>query len=207
MTFYTTTGSMSTGTYSNYSNYYQEGTTAAGTLYNNWNYFSYMSTGQYANVDMGTGYISPHFTRYESRQEAVIHKPSEQELLRQREADAKAKKEREEMANAERKARVLLSEYLDYENRQRLIDKQPLEIPSGLFEDIKYQIPISYDRIKALKENKIITELCLSVKTSESLPMDDIILTKLLHVIHDEENMLRTANHVNRQENLLARLN
>lgn len=198
---------MYTGTYSNYSNYIQEGTTTAGTLYD-WNYFS-------GTTGTGTGYISPYqhshtvpySTQYKSIQDTVIHKPSEQELLRQREADAKAKKEREAMANAERKARVLLSEYLDSENRQRLIDKQPLEIPSSLFEDIKYQIPISYDRIKALKENKIITELCLSVKTPESLPMGDVILTKLLYVTHDEENMLRTANHVNRQENLLARLN
>ncbi len=101
-----------------------------------------------------------------------------------------------------------MTEYLDTENLQRLVNKQHLEVPSRLFEDIKYHIPISNGRIKALKENKVITELCLTVKDFRNMPVDDIILTKLLHVLHDEENMLRTANHFNnKEENLLARLN
>jgi hypothetical protein len=88
-----------------------------------------------------------------------------------------------------------------------LLDKKPLEVSSRLFGDIKYHIPISNGRIKAWKENNVVTELCLSVRESGCLPTDDIVLTKLLHVLYDEENMLRTANHFDTKENLLARLN
>lgn len=206
------TASYDTGTYSDYySNYSQQNSTTATTAdNNNWNYFS-MYTGTTPSsttcngTHTGTAYSVPYM-----RSEKVPYKPSEQELLRLRDERAKAeeaaKKAREEFAEAEGKARLLLLEYLDNENRQRLLDKKPLEVPSRLFEDIKYHIPISNGKIKAWKENKVVTELCLAVRKSGCLPTDDIVLTKLLHVINDEENMLRTANHFGVKENLLTRL-
>lgn len=200
-----------TGTYGEYYNEYlnRNSTVATGTGWND--YFSVQtstisSPTLYNMTHTGsTGYYVPYIQR-----EIVSERPSEQELLRRREerikAEEIAKKAREESIEAERKARLLLLEYLDPENRQRLLEKKPLEIPSRLFEDIKYHIPISNGRIKAWKENKVVTELCLAVRESGCLPTDDIVLTKLLHVLHDEENMLRTANHFDKKENLLTRL-
>lgn len=207
------TATCNTGTYSEYYNdyLYRNSTTAADTCYNGWNYFSAQtyttnSSTLYNTNHTGTGHYIPYVQR-----EITYDKPSEQELLRRREERAKAeetaKKALEEAVKAEEKARLLLLEYLDNENRQRLLDKKPLEVPSRLFGDIIYHIPISNGRIKAWKENKVVTELCLSVRESGCLPTDDIILTKLLHVLHDEENMLRTANHFDTKENLLTRLN
>lgn len=210
MIYYTTADSNSTGTCSNYYNdyMYRNSTTASGSDY--WNR-PYMTTGTTSSWTQSTQtYTSVPYiaTRY-SRE--VEYKPSEQELSRQKEERIKAaeaaKKAKEEAEEAARKARSLLSEYLDHENMKRLMNKEPLEVPSRLFGDIRYQIPISNGRIEARKENKVVTELCLAVKESGCLPTDDIILTKLLHILHDEENMLRTANHFHQQENLLARLN
>jgi hypothetical protein len=208
--YYTTT--YDSGTCGNYySDYFrQNSTTATCTGYDNWRHISqYTGTTSatlYDRSNTGTAYNIPYIQSTKSPD-----KPTEQELLRQREERAKteeiAKKAREEAAKAEEKARILLLEYLDNENRQRLLDRKPLEVPSRLFGDIKYHIPISNGRIKAWKENKVVTELCLAVRESGCLPTDDIVLTKLLHVLHDEENMLRTANHFETKENLLARLN
>jgi hypothetical protein len=216
--YYTTYDNTSTGTYgqytNNYSNNYSNSTTSpSGTGYNNWDYFSTGTTSSswtsklYGSTYINTGYD----TGYVARQK-VAPKLSEEELTRLREEREKvveaAKKAREAAEEAARKARLLLTEYLDNENMQRLLKKEPLEVPSRLFGDIKYHIPISnHARIKALKENKVVTELCLAVKDSGRLPTDDVVLTKFLHVLHDEENVLRTANHFNKQENLLARLN
>lgn len=203
-----------TATYSEYYNNFlcrNSTTAAADTGYNSWNYFPTQTCTTNSSTlcnttQTGTGYYVPYVQR-----EITSDKPSEQELLRRREERAKAeetaKKALEEAVKAEEKARLLLLEYLDNENRQRLFDRKPLEVPSRLFGDIIYHIPISNGRIKAWKENKVVTELCLSVRESGCLPTDDIILTKLLHVLHDEENMLRTANHFDTKENLLARLN
>lgn len=220
MTFYTADSTNSTRTWNYYNgtaqnNYSNATTTSSG--YNNWDYFNTTSGattspyGQiYISTPPGTAYPERLYVRVPSVQE-VVYKPTEQELLRQREekikAEEAAKKAKEEAEEAARKARLLLAEYLDNENMQRLLGGRPLEIPSRLFGDIKYHIPISNDRIKAWKENKVVTELCLAVKGSGYLPTDDIVLTKLLHVLHDEENMLRTANHFNKYENLLTRLN
>lgn len=200
------------GTCGNYYNDYfrQNSTTATSTGYNNWNYFT-ASTGTtssstlYNSSHTGTPYNVPY-----SQVREVPEKLSEQELSRRREERTKAeeiaKKAREDALEAEGKARLLLLECLDNENKQRLLDKKPLEIPSRIFSDIRYSIPISNDRIKAWKENKVVTELCLAVRESGCLPTDDIVLTKLLHVLHDEENMLRIANHFDIKENLLLRL-
>lgn len=111
-------------------------------------------------------------------------------------------------ADAKEKAKNLLLEYLDDDNKQRFLANKPLEIVSNLFKNIKYHVPISkIGRIKAWKDNKIISELCILVKEGEPLPLEDVILTKLLYIINDEENVLRTANHSNVQENLLSGLN
>jgi len=206
-----------TGTCSGYYDdyWYRNSTTAASASYNNWSNIS-VQTGTtsssipYYGIHTGTAYNIPYIYPY-AQSEKTQEKPSEQELLRRREerskTEAAAKKTREDFAEAEGKARLLLLEYIDNENRQRLLDKKPLEVSSRLFGDIKYDIPISNGRIKAWKENNVVTELCLSVRESGCLPTDDIVLTKLLHVLHDEENMLRTANHFDVKENLLARLN
>jgi len=135
-------------------------------------------------------------------QEQIEQERINQELLNKRKAENDAIEK-----VAKEKARVLLLEYLDNENKQRLLENKPLEIVSKLFKYVKYHIPISYGRIKARKENKIITELCLAVREPERLPLEDVILTKLLHVSNDEKNMLKTANHFNVQENLLTGLN
>lgn len=212
--YYTTYNTGTCGDY--YSDYLnQNSTTATSTGYDNWSNFStYTGTmpspTQYSRIQTGTGCNILNIYPY-TQSEKVQDKPSEQELLRRREERAKAeeaaKRAMEECAEAEGKARLLLLEYLNNENKQRLLDKKPLEVSSRLFRDIRYHIPISNGRIKAWKENKVVTELCLAVRESERLPTYDIVLTKLLHVLHDEENMLRTANHFDAKENLLARLN
>lgn len=112
-----------------------------------------------------------------------------------------------EEAGATERAKILLLEYLDDDNKQKFYDKKHLEISSKLFGGVKYHVPLSkLGRIKAWKDNKIITELCLSVKEDEQLPTEDVVLTKFLHVLHDEKNMLKVANHSNVQENLLTGL-
>lgn len=117
-------------------------------------------------------------------------------------------KTRKQEIEAQEKARKLLLEYLDRDNKQKYLEKKPIEIASRLFNDIKYQIPISkLDRILALKDDKIVSRLCLVVKEPEQIPLEDVVLTKLLHFLNDEEYALRTANHSIVQENLLARLN
>jgi hypothetical protein len=191
-----------------YDDWYRGSTTATHTEHNILYYKPVQTTTYYSYIEGYTGTADnfPYIQR-----ENIQNKPSEQDLLRQREervkAEEAAKRELEETAKAEEKARFLLLEYLDNENIQRFLDKKPLEVPSRLFGDIKYHIPMSNGRIKAWKESKVVTELCLSVKDSGYLPTSDIVLTKLLHILHDEENVLRTANHFDKKENLLARLN
>ena len=216
MTIYTNADSTTVGSIGDYYNdyIYRNSTTSYSNRTNytayfndktNWDYYSTTGTTSSTYLPYIGIYIKPQVIREV--------KPSKEELLRREEERLKAveeaKKAREEAEEAARKARVLLTEYLDDENLQRLLNKQPLEVSSGLFSDVKYHIPISnYGRIKALKNDKIITELCLAVQDSRNLPTDDIILAKMLHVLHDEENMLRTANHFNnKDENLLRRLN
>lgn len=114
---------------------------------------------------------------------------------------------KEEIEATER-AKNLLLEYLDEDNKQRFLNNKRLEISSKLFDGVKYHIPLSkVGRIKAWKENMVITELCLLVKETEQLPTEDIILTKLLYALHDERYMLKTAKHFNIKENLLLELN
>ncbi len=131
------------------------------------------------------------------------HPPEPQLQIPQKSAEQIREEEK-----ATERAKTLLLEYLDEENKQKFLDKKHLEVASKLFKDVKYHIPLSkLGRIKAWKEDKVITELCLLVKETEQLPTEDIVLTKLLYVNNDEKNMLKTANHSNVKENLLAELN
>ena len=215
--YYTTPSTTYSGTGTYYSNYSKMSTTTASNDYNNWDYIN-GTTGTTCSQSYWQQSAKPYYVQYYDEpvikykpNETVIHKPSEQELLERQKIKAKeleiAEKAKIEAKIAEEKARSLLLEYVDSENKQRLIDKKPLEVPSRLFGDVVYQIPISGGRIKALKGDKIVTELCLTLSTPELLPSDDIVLTKLLHTVHDEENMLRTAKHWNVKEDLMARLN
>lgn len=110
---------------------------------------------------------------------------------------------------AEERARSLLLEHLDEFNKDRYIKKEPIEIPSNIWSDVRYRLPISkWEKIVALKKEKVIDRLCLMVQEPEYLPLEDVVLTKMLHVLYNEIEMLRTANHYPEKdgENLLNRL-
>lgn len=145
--------------------------------------------------------IPSWLTYYLERRELQPESDSER-----RERDLREKKEAERKKEAIDRAKDLLLEYLDSENRQRYLDKKPVEVESKLFSGVKYHIPISYDRVKAWKQDRVISELCLRIKAPEPLPLEDIVLAKLLLLENDEADVLRTANHFNVQENLLAGL-
>lgn len=120
----------------------------------------------------------------------------------------KIKEEKDAEKDAAERAKNLLLEYLDDKNRQRFLNKEQIEVRSKLFKDVRYHIPLSkFGKIKARKNDNVVTELCILVKETERLPTEDIVLAKLLHVMNDEVNMLKIANHSNIKENLLAGLN
>ncbi len=210
-----------TSYYNYYSDYFSHGLTTSGLTTSMYRLFPTQPTTGTISTCTDTCSDSTYYlpgnhncTYYQDPKIIIQTKDpelTEQELLKikekRTEAKVAAEKARREKEDAEKKARELLLECLDIENVKKLKNKEPLEVSSKLFGDIKYQIPVSNGRIKALKDGKIISELCLSVKESGCWPMDDIVLTKLLYVTHDEENMIRVANHYNVNENLLARLN
>ncbi len=168
------------------------GTTTIGTA--SGNYYDW----EYLNSTTAAGSISIQHAQYPYSNIQAVRYEEIQEPPEKLKAEADAKE----------KAKNLLLEYIDDDNKQRFLANKPLEIVSNIFENIKYQIPISkIGRIKAWRDNKIISELCILVKEGEPLPLEDVILTKLLYIINDEENVLRTANHSNVQENLLSGLN
>lgn len=158
-------------------------------------------------------YTVPYYSLYIGRQESYYSRVQEQYHPQENRPQKpvqhqKSPEQIKEEAQATERAKILLLEYLDEDNKQKFYDKKHLEVPSKLFDGVKYHIPLSkLGRIKACKENKVITELCLLVKEAEQLPIEDVVLAKLLHVSHDEKNMLRTANHSNVHENLLVNLN
>lgn len=208
---HTTTNSNSGTTYPYMMHTISSNNTMTGNYYEDWDLMS-QTTGTTSSITSWLTYIVPY--QITNREMQEINRDAE-ELERElnrglspefiREQERRRQEIQKADAEAKEKARILLLEYLDDENKRRISDNKPLEIASKLFNDIKYHIPISHDRIEAWKDNKVIEELCLSVKACD-LPLDDIILTKLLHVIHDEENVLRTAQHWQVKENLLARL-
>lgn len=193
---------------------YTNSTTTANDYFSDWTRsFTEAGTGticapyeQTYTVPYGTLYIGRQESYYQRVQESYNqeHRPPEP----QQQIPQKSPEQIKEETDATERAKTLLLEYLDEENKQKFLDKKHLEISSKLFGGVKYHIPLSkLGRIKAWKENKVITELCLLVKEVEQLPIEDVVLTKLLHVMNDETNMLKTANHSNVKENLLAGLN
>lgn len=194
---------------------YTNSTTTANDHFGDW-------TRSFTTADTGTTY-APYAQTYTvlyddiftERQETYYprvqepYNPQEQRPPEpQQQISQKSPGQIKEEIDATERAKTLLLEYLDEDNKQKFLDKKHLEIASKLFGDVKYHIPLSkLGRIKAWKENRVITELCLLVKEVEQLPTEDVVLTKLLHVMNDEANMLKTANHSNIKENLLAGLN
>ena len=174
-----------------------------------------LSTGT-AHVPYTQTYTVPYDTLYTGRQETYYpilfqepYNPQENRPQEpQQQIPQKSPGQIKEEADATERAKTLLLEYLDEDNKQKFLDKKHLEIASKLFNSVKYHIPLSkLGRIKAWKDDKVITELCLLVKEIEQLPEEDVVLTKLLYVMNDEKNMLRTANHFSVKENLLVGLN
>lgn len=157
-----------------------------------------------------TGREGIHFQRGQEqhRCQEEHQRQEEHHSIPRQHLQQKSPEQIKEEKNAIERAKTLLLENLDEDNRKKFLDKKNLEISSKLFDEIKYQVPLSkFGRIKAWKENRIITELCLVVEESEQLPTEDVILAKLLHILHDEKNMLETANHSNVKEDLLAKIN
>lgn len=193
---------------------YTNSTTVGNDYFTDWNRSTTAGTGTtYAPYERT--YTVPYDPLYTGRQESYyqrIQEPYNHQENRtpepQQQIPQKSPEQIKEETEATEMAKTLLLEYLDEENKQKFLDKKHLEISSKLFNDVKYHIPLSkLGRIKAWKENKVISELCLLVKETEQLPVEDVVLTKLLHVMNDETNMLKTANHSNVKENLLAGLN
>ena len=193
---------------------YTNSTTTANDYFSDWTRsFTEAGTGttyapyeQTYTIPYGTLYIGRQESYYQRVQEPYNqeHRPPEP----QQQIPQKSPEQIKEETEATERAKNLLLEYLDEDNKQKFLDKKHLEISSKLFGGVKYHIPLSkLGRIKAWKENKVISELCLLVKEIEQLPVEDVVLTKLLHVMNDETNMLKTANHSNVKENLLAGLN
>ncbi len=168
---------------------------------------TYVPCTQTYTVPYDALYIGRQETYYPIVQEPYQppeHRPPEH----QQQISQKSPEQIKEETDATERAKNLLLEYLDEDNKQKFLNKKHLEIASKLFEGIKYHIPLSkLGKIKARKEDKVITELCLLVKETEQLPEEDVVLTKLLYVMNDEKNMLKTANHFSVKENLLAELN
>lgn len=116
-------------------------------------------------------------------------------------------RQKQEDAEASECARRLLMEYLDEKNRKNLTMEKPIEVESGIHRGLKYQIPYYDGRIKAYREDNVVSELCMQVRASEWLPREDKLLARLLYIQNDEAQALRTANHFEIKENLLEGLN
>lgn len=109
----------------------------------------------------------------------------------------------------EKLARALLLKHLNRDNRKRYFNDEPIEIISKIFDDIVYKIHLrKHAQICAHnREDIVVDELCVEVDETEILPVDDVVLTKLLHVLYNEENMLKTAVHTSNIDDLLIRMN
>lgn len=194
---------------------YTNSTTTANDYFSDWNRsFTTTCTGT-TYVPYGRTYTVPYdniFTGIQGTCYPIVQEPYRYQEHRspepQQQIPQKSPEQIKEETKATERAKTLLLEYLDDDNKQKFLDKKHLEISSKLFGGVKYHIPLSkIGRIKAWKEDKVITELCLLVKEVEQLPTEDVVLTKLLYIMNDETNMLKTANHSNIKENLLAGLN
>jgi hypothetical protein len=187
---------------------YSNSTTTANDYFRDW-------TNSSATTCTGTTYIPyqqtctvPYDNLFTGRQGQYYQILQEYHPEPQQQIPKKSPEQIKEEIEATERAKTLLLEYLDEENKQKFLDKKHLEISSKLFNGVKYHIPLSkLGRIKVRKESNVITELCLLVKETEQLPAEDVVLTKLLYVLYDERGMLKMANHFNVKENLLVELN
>lgn len=171
----------------------------------------------WANSTTGTGttytpywqtYTVPYDDGFTGRQAPYHQIVQDLNIEPQQQIPQKSPEQIKEENEASERAKTLLLEYLDEDNKRKFLDKKRLEISSRLFGGVKYHIPLSkVGRIKVWKDDNMVTELCLLVKETEQLPAEDVLLTKLLHILHDEKNMLKTAHHFNVKENLLLWLN
>ncbi len=111
-----------------------------------------------------------------------------------------------ERNEAKRKARALLLNNLDPMNKWRILKGEgKVHVESQIFEGITYKIPF-WGRILACRGERVVSELCLNVDTTENIPTDDMVLTKFLHMLYDERNAVGIAAHSCQIENLKARL-
>jgi hypothetical protein len=192
--------------------------TASSTSWINSGYTNTTSTGGFDYYYQGTTtagdytFIRPIASYYREYESVPAYKPpTPEEMQRAIDLDhmlaEKRRLDHQEREEASRKARILLIDYADDENKERLQLGQPfIEVRSTKFKGVKYKIPVeSNERIKACRGNNVITELCLTV-ADHGMPTDDAVLTKMLHAMHDEENMLAVSNHFNQKENLKPRL-
>lgn len=107
---------------------------------------------------------------------------------------AKAEKDR---ANAEVKARVLLSQSLSSRERHQLETEGFVEIPSTLKPDRTYHV-LRDPRFAIIVYEKGVRIHSLCVHIDGNLPPSDQVLAKILIVKADEVRLLETANLVHR---------
>lgn len=215
---WTTYSTDATGWLSNYNPY-----TSAGTTASSWDYgtigvvptWDYYTTGTQTTAGIRiTDYINQRIIFSERStgdfyNTCNIYRPERVHNPRPNPQPGPPPKPDPERIVADERARSLLLEHLDEFNKDRYIKKEPIEIPSNIWSDVRYRLPISkWEKIIALKKEKVIDRLCLMVQEHEHLPLEDVILTKMLHVLYNEIEMLRTANHYPEKdgENLLTRL-
>ena len=181
------------------------GTTTAGDYYD-WTSATTTGTASYTIPRWAQTYTVPTpppdpevVRRYELQQRR--REPLEQ--WRENIRKIISERQKKEEVEASQLAKRLLLEYLNEKNRKKFTEEKPIEIESGIHQGIKYHIPHHDGRIKALKGDKVVSELCLIVKAPEWIPSEDKLLAKLLFFQSDEALALRTANHFNQKENLL----
>ena len=193
--------SETTSSTNNYFNYYEStADTYANYINSTTSSFTWSNATYYQPLKFTT------FEYIENGREIIETEEGKIERLKLEQGEKeRVEKLRKEKEAAEKKARELLLEYLDEKNKKRYFDKEPLVIESKLLNDISYHIPISYSKIKAIKNStkETLSELCITVNDS-SIPLEDNILTKLLYATNDEHNMLKSAKHWNAKQNLLA---
>lgn len=199
--YYFTIGTSSATT--QYTNYIQTTTTTNGHPYPLTSGINRLTDIQYFYPCTYNPSVFEHHSLHEETEQQKAERLRLEKI--ENEKEKKLKIEREE---AQQKAKKLLLEFLSEKNKQRYFNNEPIIIESNLIKGISYHIPISYSRIEEIKNStkEVLSELCIQVEDSE-IPLEDNMLTKLLHVTYDERNMLKTAKHWNVKQNLISELN
>lgn len=111
----------------------------------------------------------------------------------------------EEEALANRKAEELLVACLSPENGARFKNDLDIVIPSTIFPDVNYHIKSRrFAKINVVQGDRLIDSMCITPDAeSKSLPNNDIILSKVLHLQFNEAESIRVANYA---DNLRAML-